>query len=75
MIEYDERLPPNPWFVGRFDFIVQMIQYDIVDEFVPCENGSDFTETSFADLQSNWNLKDYLIFYINMRISRYSWNA
>ena len=68
MIENDKRLPPNTWFVGWFDFIVQMIQYNIVDEFVPCQNGSDFTKTSFANLQSNRNLIDHLIFSMNRNI-------
>ena len=41
-------LPPHSWFVSRLDFIVQMVQNDIIDKFIPCQNGCDFIELSLS---------------------------
>ena len=45
-------LPPNPRFVGWFDFIIQMVQNDVIYEFIPAEYGSYVVETSFSYFHS-----------------------
>ena len=41
-------LPPNSGFVCWFDFVVQVIQDDIIDKLVPSQNWRYLIETTFS---------------------------
>ena len=49
MLEFS---PPDTRLVGRFDFIIQVVQDDVVDEFIPSQDGSDLAETTFSHLHT-----------------------
>ena len=75
-------LPPHSWFVSRLDFIVQMVQNDVIDKFIPCQNGCDFIElslshfdpfnkrlitfTKLAQILTNWKLPENFMLYLKL---------